>query len=609
MSTASPPPAGRRATLAAWLLLLTFPWGVFLLNDSWVYNHTFVTAGVYTGYFLHWPDYAREFPKNYSGARLTWVAPGWLAYHVFPPWWANLGLRELVLAGTTVPLWLTLRRLGAGVAGATLGGLVMLSNPYFLQAAGWDYVNGAGLVYISWSLYFLAQAAAMPRRAGGLFGAGAAMIASVWNYLMVGFLAPAYAWFYLRQRGWPNSREGARELAWLLLGGASATALLGTLSAAAGGSFWYFLLQFKAAGAQVEAPANRYETPGVWLAYTSWLVLPCLSALAGLLLALPSLQRRWALGRVAAAVGGAMLLALGIMATLDLTGTWVALHYMEGIHATYLLPFTVLPLGLILDRHLVERSGRAQAGLVAAAAAVLLLPYAGTVGASLRSGHLFYRITHLGLSIVVPAAKPEWLPELASAAGSTIATGIVIVGLMAAALLLAPRRATLAGLAVLILGAGWLNLVTAPGLTWQFPARPAARDEFLLLFDTMAKVDALNADKQLMLWYSRSKDGPESEFINYLDLTGAFNFRKKMVVDSFPNFQKSLHTAFFDSRLDLRSQLHPGTRAVLLGSPAQIDAARANLAKIHLRLRVVHQEIVQHGDASVPLTVLIVEQS
>jgi hypothetical protein len=42
----------RRFALAAWLLLLVFPWALYLVNDSWAYNHRFETAGIYTGYFL-----------------------------------------------------------------------------------------------------------------------------------------------------------------------------------------------------------------------------------------------------------------------------------------------------------------------------------------------------------------------------------------------------------------------------------------------------------------------------------------------------------------------------------------------------------------------------
>ncbi|MGA2052838.1 MAG: hypothetical protein ABSH19_05955, partial [Opitutales bacterium] len=422
------------------------------MNDSWAYNHRFETAGIYTGYFLYWHDYLRQFPLEYPGARLMWVTPGWLAYHLFTPYWANLILRAYIIFGTAAPTWLALRRLGAGVAGATLGAMLLISNPYFLQAAGWDYVNGAGILCIAWSLYFLAAAAAAPRRAGWLLAAGAAMIATVWTYLMLGFFAPVYAWYYLRQRGWPRLAEGLRELGWLLLGAGVLTAFLGLISWSMGGRFFFFLLQFLASGSQVESTANGYQLPATWLPNSPWLIVPCLGVLAGTLLALPSVRKRWALDRPAEAAGVATVLTFAIFAMVDMGGTWVVLHYKYATHAVYLLPFTYLPLALVADRHLVRLTPHAQMGVLLAAALLLLVMYSGAWTNFLRHGPLIHR-------------------------------GTIACVAIALAFLAAVYRPTFAGLVVLVLGLSWLNLGTATRISWRIPAPPNARDAHLLAFD------------------------------------------------------------------------------------------------------------------------------
>ena len=487
--TATPPVAPatdslktRRFALAAWLLLLVFPWALYLVNDSWAYNHRFETAGIYTGYFLYWHDYLRIIPNFYPGSRLLWITPGWLAYHLFTPYWANLALRAGVIFGTAAPSWLTLRRLGAGLGGATLGTMLLISNPYFLQAAGWDYVDGAGILCIAWSLFFLAGAASTPRRARWLLAAGAAMIATIWTYLMLGVLAPVFAWFYLRQRGWPRFTAGLRELGWLLLGGGLLTALLGLLNWSMGGRFLFFLLQFMASKSQMESLANGYHAPEVWLPASPWLIVPGLAVLAGTLLALPSVRKRWAFDRRAEAAGLAMVLVFAILTYEDLSGTWVVLHYSYATHAVYLLPFAYLPLGLVADRHLARLPPRTQMGWLLAAALLLLLMYFGPWTASLRHGPLFSRGTIASLAV-------------------------------AAAFLAAVWRPTIPGLLILVLGLGWLNLGTATHAAWRIPAQPDARDAHLLIFDVLDKIAPLNPDGRLMLWYHKNPSGPDNALL------------------------------------------------------------------------------------------------
>jgi hypothetical protein len=571
-------PESRTFTAAAWLLLLVFPWALYLVNDSWAYNHNFSIAGFFTGYFLYWPDFLREFPQAYQGSRLLWIIPGWLAHHLFTPYWANLALRAFVIYGTAVPAWFTLRRLGAGVGGATASTLLLISNPYFLQAAGWDYVNGSGIVYIAWSLFLLAAAAQSPRRNGWLAAAGAAMIATVWSYLLVAFFAPVYAWFYLRLRGWPRPLPALREIGWLLLGGGTLTVCLGLINLAVGGRFLFFLLQFQASKPLINGTGNAYVMPQVWLPESPWLIVPCLSLLAGTLLALPSVLKRWGFDRRAEAAGVAMLLAFAVMAGVELTGTWPVLHYAFATHASYLLPFAALPLGLVLDRHLIRFPPREQFGILCLTALVLLAMYFTPWVPLLRHGPL---LNH----------------------GS-----FVCVALAAALVAAAAYRPTAAGLLVFLLGLSWLNLGTAAHASWPILAPPDARDRHLLIFDVLPRISALNADDNLMLWYNRPTGDPDGLLADFVEFSGGFGPRKNRVINAFPFLLRITHYGVAAEN-DMQDQLQPGTRAVLLGDPSPLSLVRATLAKKNLTLRILHQETVRHGAASIPLTVLVIESA
>jgi len=183
---------------------------------------------------------------------------------------------------------------------------------------------------------------------------------------------------------------------------------------------------------------------------------------------------------------------------------------------------------------------------------------------------------------------------------------LVCVAIAAALLAAAAFRPTAFGLVILLLGLSWLNLATATHTTWRIPAPPDARDRHLLIFDILPKLAALNSDEKLMLWYNRTDGGPDASLANFVELAGGFNRRKNALINDFPNLQYITKNGFI-LRTDLLNQLSPGTRAVLLGDPAQLPLVRASLAKKNLALRILHQETVRHGTASIALTVLVIE--
>src|SRR4029078_11350183 len=101
----------RRSDLLNCLLLAAIPIAMSIVNSDWLYTSIgFIDPWVNVGYFLHYSD--PEFGAGYyKGARLSWIIPGFIAYHVFQPVVANYVLHMGCLILSVLFLYLTVARL------------------------------------------------------------------------------------------------------------------------------------------------------------------------------------------------------------------------------------------------------------------------------------------------------------------------------------------------------------------------------------------------------------------------------------------------------------------------------------------------------------------
>src|SRR6476619_4563752 len=74
-----------RSDLLKCVLLAAIPIVMSIVNSEWLYTPIgYLDPWVNVGYFLHYTD--PEFGAGYyKAARLSWIIPGFLAYHVFQP--------------------------------------------------------------------------------------------------------------------------------------------------------------------------------------------------------------------------------------------------------------------------------------------------------------------------------------------------------------------------------------------------------------------------------------------------------------------------------------------------------------------------------------------
>jgi len=210
------------------ILIFIFPIILTSLNSNWIFSpiiEWLPDQWFYLGYFRYFYDYAPEFPSNthYFVERITWNVPGFYIYRIFPPLQANYVLHLLVYYLAVFSLYGTLHilfnRRAAILTAVFLGGY-----PWFLRAAGWDYVDGVGIAQMLLLIYVLTVSRHSRQQRLLLFFAGIVHTSLIiTNLFWLGF-APSWVIYFLF-----NNLPLSWEKMWKLLGDVSYF-LLGTLA-------------------------------------------------------------------------------------------------------------------------------------------------------------------------------------------------------------------------------------------------------------------------------------------------------------------------------------------------------------------------------------------
>ena len=141
------------------ILILALPILLVVLNSNWIFSpvtNFLPDAWFYTAFFRYFDSYAPVFPSNtyYFVERITWNVPGYLVYKIFSPLYANYVIHLTVCYIALFSLYGTLTLL-FNRRTAILSTLLMGGYPWFLRAAGWDYVDGVGIALTLLLIYVL----------------------------------------------------------------------------------------------------------------------------------------------------------------------------------------------------------------------------------------------------------------------------------------------------------------------------------------------------------------------------------------------------------------------------------------------------------------------
>ena len=340
---------GARTASALWLLVtpafqLAINHNLFITGS----HFGFIDPWVYTGFFLSFPRFLHDYAGTYYVTRLPWILPGFVAHALLPPLAANyvlhLGLFYLLLLG----LYRFISH-GAGRALALLVVLLSAWEPMMLSSVSWDYVDGAGLVYLVWTFAFVESSITSKRSGIWLIAAGASVaMAAGTNLSLLAFWPIAVLFYLVRCRRPLTMASLARAGAAFVAGAFAAIGVLCAANRSLGGD-WLFFMPSLVFGSNLLSGPNPWAQHGL-LRFTvdHYLALP-VAATLGALWACLSARRHQndfedpASWRFAMATQAAVLAAFAIWAFFELRGTPVlSLTY----YAVYLFPLSLSAIAL-----------------------------------------------------------------------------------------------------------------------------------------------------------------------------------------------------------------------------------------------------------------------
>jgi hypothetical protein len=254
------------------LLLATIPMTMSIINSSWLFTEiSSLDPWVNVGYFLHYsdPSWGNWY---YKIARLTWIIPGFITYHIFQPIVANCVLHLSYLILAILFFYLAVARLfNQSIAFVTAACFAVFTP--FHQPGWFDYQNTPAGTYYLISFYLLTSAVLSKNSRAHLIAAGVAYGATL--HATIGFvnMAPILVSHYVvlyRQCYYqtPARRVVLATFFWFLIGGAALTVLLGLVNLAVGRDFLFFRQLFEIVISSVQDSRGQAQW---WIPLsTSW---------------------------------------------------------------------------------------------------------------------------------------------------------------------------------------------------------------------------------------------------------------------------------------------------------------------------------------------------
>jgi hypothetical protein len=373
----------RKELLLGVVILLVMPALLACADPGWLFPPPAIDSWIYLGFFRHYPEYqSTTFPGTYYGSRLSWVVPGYCAHQILPPVAANCVLHLSVYFVALLSLFEALRHTTSPRA-ALLAALTLAGHSPFLDAVGWDYVDGVGLAYylLTWALLVRAARSTAPRLwligAGG--GAAGAFYANLAWLPLLGLCLPGY--IVLRRR-WHGERIWSiakSQIGLMLSGFAALSVCLGAVNKLAGGAFTFFLPSLQHV-ARTTGQTNPWFVPcSVWLPLAYWIIWPAATVLACVLYA--ARRQRGPGDTVSGYWWPVNFLVIGLMFLLaELRGNpLLQLNY----YASYLIGPLMLAFGTVLATPLAGLSRPAFGAALGLVAAGAVLHVGGAVPVNL----------------------------------------------------------------------------------------------------------------------------------------------------------------------------------------------------------------------------------
>lgn len=259
------------------VLILILPWALLSVGVNWVtqyvFGHGWLDDWFYVGFFLDLRNHFQHFPGTYYGSRLSWILPGHVAFKLLPPQIAAYTLHFGVYYAAILSLYITLKYM-VGRRAALVTATLMGGYCFFLWAVGWDYVDGAGIMYFLLTTLALTLSIKGKYPLGWLSLAGAFYGAMIYSQLFLLVLTPPILLYYFL------ANRSSRRFSLLLsaftftFGFLAISLILGLVNYKLGGAFLFYTPSVREA-LYLTKVANPWRRPfQVWWKEATWLVIP-----------------------------------------------------------------------------------------------------------------------------------------------------------------------------------------------------------------------------------------------------------------------------------------------------------------------------------------------
>ena len=262
-------------------LILFFDSNMFFSVAGWL------DAWIYYSYFRHLGEFkSLLFPHTYYGSRMSWIVPGYIANHIFPPLLANYILHFAVYYTGALSLYYIISRFYCRRT-AFMASLLFACYPYLWRAVGTDYVDGPGIAYYLLTLALLTRSGTAPRARFTLVLAGASCAAVIYTNIVWAVFSPAFLLYYLFLKRPTTVRAAISSttgfISWFAAGSLLLTFALGAVNYRIDGNFWFYRPSIQYLFANANKPNPWHSATYAWVLHAKWLLYAAVTLAAALL--------------------------------------------------------------------------------------------------------------------------------------------------------------------------------------------------------------------------------------------------------------------------------------------------------------------------------------
>lgn len=352
-----------RLTKRDWVFVETLPILLWLISDRWMFlpvQYWFDPWGC-LGVYLNYEYLSSLHQSSYCIARLPSIIPHFFAYKFLSSYWAVFITTLLKFYLCIIPLYWSLFEITKNRLASLIPIFLLSFFPYFLSSLGWNYVDGFGIAYISLATAFFIAACTKENWKVWLFLAGFFQALMVFNYLFVVVFAAIQVAIFIAYNQANEQKPLFVCALFLGLGALLGTACLSSFSYYFNGTIFFFWPQIQAAIHLSSLAHFASGKDSVWyLPFKEWFPRSTFLFLTGLsfFLSVPYLLERLKIFKASpisifnlpSLIVIQFLMAVLIYIIQDFLG----IHMLQNFFvASYLLPFAVLALGVVLSEKMI----------------------------------------------------------------------------------------------------------------------------------------------------------------------------------------------------------------------------------------------------------------